>query len=256
MIDYSQYVKNTSKLPGIPAPILVAHQPEFYPWLGFISKARMADVYFILDTVQFMKEHWHNRNKIRQKSGWLWLVMPVLDSKSTLLMWPEPKIDNTKPWKRKHLNSLKMCYSGTKFFDEIFSELETIYAKDYEYLIDFNEQIIRYAFKKFKITAPVYRTSQLNAAGYDISGIKSDIVIRMCEAAKTKTFVFGPDGKKYIEKEKFYENDITFIFQNFIHPVYNQKFDGFESHMSFVDLLFNYGDESVNFLQELNYDTE
>jgi hypothetical protein len=149
-----------------------------------------------------------------------------------------------------------MCYSGTKYFDEIFSELEEIYSKDYVLLIDFNEQIIRYAFRKFKVTAPVYRTSQLISEGFDISGIKSDLVIRMCDAAKTKTFVFGPDGKKYIEKEKFYENRIAFIFQNFTHPVYKQKFDGFESHMSFVDLLFNYGEESINFLQELKYDTE
>ena len=38
------------------SPILVAHQPEYFPWLGFISKARMGDVYYILDTVQYIKE--------------------------------------------------------------------------------------------------------------------------------------------------------------------------------------------------------
>ena len=36
-------------------PVLVAHQPEFLPWLSYISKATMGDVYFILDTVQFRK---------------------------------------------------------------------------------------------------------------------------------------------------------------------------------------------------------
>ena len=47
--------------------ILVAHQPEFLPWLGFISKASMGDAFFILDTVQFRKEGAANRNKIRKK---------------------------------------------------------------------------------------------------------------------------------------------------------------------------------------------
>ena len=49
-------------------PILVAHQPEFLPWLSYISKATMGDVYFILDTVQFEKEGFQNRNKIRIKN--------------------------------------------------------------------------------------------------------------------------------------------------------------------------------------------
>ena len=44
----------------LPEPILVAHQPEFLPWLSYISKATMGDVYFILDTVQFEKEKFLN----------------------------------------------------------------------------------------------------------------------------------------------------------------------------------------------------
>ena len=57
------------------SPVLVAHQPEYFPWLGFIAKAQLADVYYIVDTVQYMKEHWHSRNKIRsmqtRTSRWL-----------------------------------------------------------------------------------------------------------------------------------------------------------------------------------------
>ena len=238
------------------SPILVAHQPEFFPWLGFISKARMGDVYYILDTVQFMKEHWHSRNKIRKKDGWLWLTTPILQSKSKLLMWPEAKIDNSQNWKRKQLNSIKMCYSRAKYFKEIFPELEEIYEKDYEYLIDFSEEIIRYAFRKFDINIPVYRTSNLINEGHDISGKKSDLIIKMCKTANAKTFVFGQDGKTYIEKEKFEAENIDYIFQRFIHPSYTQRYDGFESHMSFIDLLFNYGKESKNILGKIQYDTE
>ena len=47
------------------SPILLAHQPEYFPWLGFIAKAQLADIYYLVDTVQYMKEHWHSRNKIR-----------------------------------------------------------------------------------------------------------------------------------------------------------------------------------------------
>jgi hypothetical protein len=238
------------------SPILVAHQPEFLPWLGFISKARMGDVYYILDTVQFMKEHWHSRNKIRKKDGWLWLMTPVKNSKRTLLMWPEAMIDNTKNWKRKQLNSIRMCYSGTKYFDEIYAELEELYSKEYEYLIDFSEAIIRYAFKKFDINIPIYRTSKLIKEGKDISGKKTDLILNMCNSANAKTFVFGQDGKTYIEKEKFNQAGIDYIFQKFTHPKYKQKYPGFESHMSFIDVLFNYGPKSKDILGDIEYDRE
>jgi len=239
---------------SIKSPILVAHQPEFYPWLGFISKARMGDVYYILDTVQFMKEHWHSRNKIRKKDGWLWLSTPVLQSKSKILMWPEAKIDNSQNWKRKQLNSIKMCYSRAKYFTEIFAELEEIYSKDYEYLIDFSEEIIRYAFDKFDINIPIYRTSKLIEKGANISGKKSDLIINMCKTAKAKTFIFGQDGKTYIERKKFDNENIDYVFQKFKHPEYTQRYAGFESHMSFIDLLFNYGPNSKNILGKIEYE--
>jgi hypothetical protein len=37
----------------LPYPILVAHQPEFMPWLGNLAKASMGDVYYILDKFNF-----------------------------------------------------------------------------------------------------------------------------------------------------------------------------------------------------------
>ena len=233
------------------SPVLVAHQPEYFPWLGFIAKAQLADVYYIVDTVQYVKEHWHSRNKIRKKDGWLWINTPVLQSKSKILMWPEAKIDNTKPWKRKQLSSIQMCYSRSKYYKEIYAELEEIYSKDYEYLIDFNEQIIKYAFKKFNINVPVCKTSELIKEGYNISGIKTDLILNMCKAANAKTFIFGQDGKTYIEEDKFKQSGVKYKFQNFKHPIYKQRHPEFESHMSFIDLLFNHGDNSIEILKQI-----
>ena len=193
------------------SPVLVAHQPEYFPWLGFIAKAQLADVYYIVDTVQYMKEHWHSRNKIRKKDGWLWINTPVLQSKSKILMWPEAKIDNTKPWKRKQLSSIQMCYSRAKYFKEIYAELE----------------------------------------GHDISGIKTDLILNMCKAANAKTFIFGQDGKTYIEEDKFKQSGVEYKFQNFKHPIYKQRHPKFESHMSFIDLLFNHGDNSIEILKQI-----
>ena len=76
----------------------------------------------------------------------------------------------------------------------------------------------------------------------------------MCKTAKAKTFIFGQDGKTYIERKKFDNENIDYVFQKFKHPEYTQRYAGFESHMSFIDLLFNYGPNSKNILGKIEYE--
>ena len=182
--------------------VLVSHQPEFLPWLGYISKASMGDVFFILDTVQFQKEVVANRNKIRIKNeqGWKWLTIPVEDAKSKIMNLSEVKISKSEDWKKKHLQSLKFSYGKAPYFKQIFDEIENIYdSSSDEKLIDFVIKFISYSFDKFKIDIPVYRTSELQKEGYDVSGSKSDMILNLCKIVDAKLFVFGQHGKEYIE---------------------------------------------------------
>ena len=235
---------------------IAIHQPEFMPWLGNISKAAMGDVYFILDTVQYCKELFQNRNKIRIKSsdGWQWLTIPTIGSRKKLMNWQDVLIDNSQPWKRKHLSSIKMSYSKSPFYKQIYNEIETIYNNfTGDKLIDFVVEFIKYAHMKFNLNIPIYRTSDLIKQGYDIKGTKSDLVLDMCKIVNAKTFIFGVLGRDYIDLEKF--KNIEYRFQKFNHPEYEQIHDGFISHMSFIDLLFNHGEGALNVLKGSEYET-
>ena len=90
--------------------------------------------------------------------------------------------------------------------------------------------------------------------GYDLTGQKSDLILNMCKVINAKTFIFGSFGREYIEKDKF--DKIQYRFQNFKHPEYKQMHGDFISHMSFIDLLFNYGDDAVNILNKSECDEE
>jgi len=59
--------------------IITLHQPEFMSWMGFFYKILHSDTYVILDAVQFKKNHFSNRNKIRitSKTGWQYINIPV-----------------------------------------------------------------------------------------------------------------------------------------------------------------------------------
>ncbi len=241
----------------LPEPVLVAHQPEFLPWLSYISKATMGDVYFILDTVQFEKEGFQNRNKIRIKNslGWQWLTIPILLGKKKLINLSDIKIDDKAGWQQKHLKSIKLSYGKTPYFDEIYPELEGIYNKfDGELLVEFVVSLIEYTFNKFDVNIPIYRTSELKNLGFDLDGQKSDLVIKMCEAIGAKSFVFGHGSHAYVEKQKFLNHDIEAVFQKFTHPTYSQIHGKFIPKMSFIDLLFNHGNNSIGILKKSNYE--
>lgn len=239
-------------------PILVAHQPEFLPWLGFISKAAMGDMYLLLDSVQFRKQYFQHRNKIRIRggSGWQWLILP-LDHAS---ISREKHISDARvikgSWKEEHLRAITFAYSKSPYFSPIFGELEKIYQFDGDSLSDFNVHLIKYAFRMFGIDVPVYRTSELIKAGCDIAGQKTDIILSMCQAVGAKTFVSGPFGKEYLDRETFRRNNIDLVFQSFNHPVYPQMHGEFMPYMSFVDLLFNHGPKSIEILGASQWESD
>jgi hypothetical protein len=247
-------VSNDSRRVDLPAPVLIAHQAEFMPWLGFISKAAMGDIYLILDDTQFKKEYFENRNKIRfsNKEGWIWLNIPVKNKDKLLNMLNVEAVDSS--WKKKHLNTIRVSYGRAPYFHVIFPELEELYFNmNSNKLVEINIQIIRYAFNKFNINTPVYRVSELKKHGKNIDGTGTDLVISLVKAVNANTLVAGKSGKNYLKSDKFKNNNIDLVFQDFKHPVYKQKHGGFLPYMSFIDLLFNYGDEAVNILPKSNY---
>lgn len=235
--------------------VLVAHQAEFLPWLGFLSKAAMGDVYFILDTAQFSKDYFENRNKIRTHSndGWQWLNIPV-KGKKHLPRLIDVELESLA-WKRKHLNSIKLAYGRAPFFDKYFPEIQKIIENfDGTKLVEYNCQLIEFAFRCFKINIPVFRTSQLVRNGYPLTGKATEFVINMCRIVNADVFIAGIDGKEYLNRERFKEENIILIFQQFSHPIYPQIHGDFLPNMSFIDLLFNCGEDSIKILNKSQYE--
>ena len=77
------------------------HQPHYLPWLGYLAKWAEADVFVLLDTVQYEKNGWQNRNRIKTREGPSWLTVPVhapLGAAITAVT-----LDAAQPWPRRHL---------------------------------------------------------------------------------------------------------------------------------------------------------
>ncbi|MCR4319560.1 MAG: WbqC family protein [Candidatus Brocadiaceae bacterium] len=58
--------------------IVEIHQPQYLPWIGYFDKIDRANVFVLLDNVQYKKNEWQNRNRIRTSQGWQWITVTVL----------------------------------------------------------------------------------------------------------------------------------------------------------------------------------
>ena len=230
--------------------ILSTHQPQYIPWLGYFDKIAKSDCFVFLDQVQYKHREFQNRNRIRSKNKWIWLSVPVVSKCQRGQRICDCAIDNTFPWARKHLMSLKACYGKAEFFDDHFPFFEQVYAQRWEKLADLNVHIINYILKQLSLSKPIYFGSQL-----DTTKKKTGLIIEICQKLKADTYLSGIGGKDYIEEEKFEKANIKLIYQDFTHPVYQQEFmkdkNDFIPYMSVLDLLFNEGPKSREILLNL-----
>lgn len=229
--------------------ILSVHQPQYIPWLGYFDKIAKSECFVFLDEVQYKPREFQNRNKIRTKSGWLWLTVPVISKGEGRQKISAVMIDNELPWQRKHLGSLKAWYANAKYFDKHLAFFEEVYSRTWEKLVDLNVYIINYVLEQLSITTPIYFESELG-----IAGTKTKRIIEICQRLKADTYLSGIGGKGYLQEEMFKDAGIKLVYQDFLHPVYQQQFAkdvfDFMPNLSIIDLLFNEGQKAREILEK------
>ncbi len=225
--------------------IAAIHQPQYLPWIGYFDKLDRADVFVLLDNVQYKKNEWQNRNRIRTSQGWQWVTVPVL------YKYPEKisdvKVNNTVEWRRKHLNALICNYSKAPFFKEYRCFFEETFSGEWEHLVDINVHIIRYLNKALGINKEIVLASRLV-----LREEPTERLVDICRYVKADTYLSGRDGAKYMNLDTFSRANIRVAFQDFHHPIYSQLHKPFEPFMSIVDLLFNHGRRCLEIIRSLN----
>jgi hypothetical protein len=224
--------------------ILTAHQPNYLPYLGFFEKISRADVFLLVDNVQFVKRGpfgWIHRNKIRNPQGWQWLSLDCLTKGKYTQNINEVLFKPGSPHLRKHWRAIEVNYQKAPFFEEHAEAFRQIYLEqEWLGLSALSAALIKSILEAFKIDVEIKSTSALN-----ITGKASELIVNMCQKEGADQYLSGVHGRDYLDLELFKEKNIELIFQDYKHPVYKQCWPGeFEPHMSALDLLFNHGPEA------------
>jgi hypothetical protein len=224
--------------------VVAIHQPQYLPWLGYFDKLARCEVFCLLDTVQYKKNEFQNRNRIKTADGWQWLTVPVTYRFPQRI--EEVGVNQTVDWQRKHLQALRTNYSKAPYFGTYIARFEEFYQQSYELLTEVNVECIRLLMDLLGLERKVVLSSSLQVETED----PTLRLVEICQALDGDTYLSGRDGAKYMDLDTFHSHQLELAFQDFNHPEYPQCYGPFEPNLSVVDLLFNCGPESLTIIRE------
>ena len=230
--------------------LVACHQPNYLPWSGYFHKIRLADVFVILDSIQFPRgRSWVSRNRIKTSRGQLWLTVPVKRKGLGLQRIQDVEIDNNymgcppldcgmlPMWGKKHLLSLVHFYKKAPYFSDYIDFFTNVYEKRWGRLSDLNLALIKEIKKWLEIDTKIVCSSELGIGDRHAC----PLLIEICKSLGADTYFSGSGGRKYIDDEKFKAQGINVKYFSFEPSAYPQFWGDFISNLSIVDLLFNCG---------------
>jgi len=223
--------------------VVAAHQPQYLPWLGYFHKIDRADIFVLLDNVQFKKNEWQNRNRIKTAQGWQWLTVPVLYKYPQLIN--EVMINNKVNWQHKQRQAILSNYRKAPHYDRLGGFFEDIFSTSWQFVSQLNVAVVKRLTAILGMDTPLYVASELGEFPQD----PDERLIGITKHFRADTYLAGAGGRGYMDLDKYTQSGTEVIFQDFKHPVYSQLFGEFEPFMSVIDLIFNHGDKSLTIIR-------
>ena len=226
---------------------LAIHQPHYLPWLGYFAKWAAADLFVFLDTVQYQKNGWQNRNRIKTREGARWLTVPVRARLGTPIR--DVPVDASQPWRARHFAAIDRAYGGARCWARYRDELQGLYRREWERLAPVAVASAEWLARTLGITTPTRLASEIGLPDRAQADATARLVA-LCRVVGADTYLAGRDGALYIDMAQFQAAGIAVESQQYEHPAYAQEHGEFVPALSAVDILLNHGDEALGILCE------
>lgn len=193
--------------------------PLFYiPPVSYFTAIKEHNFNFSLEKQEhFPKQTFRNRANIASPDGILDLVVPVIKGSKIRTPYKDVKISYDAKWQRLHWLSLQTCYRSSAYFEYYEDGFASFYEKKYDFLFDYNLELLNWIFKQLKINATINFTE---------------------EYFKTPQ---GLDLREGFNKKNIHDIETKSYFQ-----VFSDR-NEFISNLSIVDLLFNQGPQAKSY---------
>lgn len=224
---------------------VVILQPHYLPWMGYFTLMDIADIFVFYDDVQFEHQSWQQRNRIKSMQGKeLWLTVPIIRNFGQLIK--DTKINTDIVWRKKHQKTIEQSYSKAPYFEKFGYVVKEIYDIYWLYLADLNIYMARILAELLDVKLPEFiKSSELKG----IEGEKTDRVLSTLKAVGGTEYISGLAAMDYLQADKLHKAGIELSWFDYQHPSYPQIRDDFIPYLSVIDLLFNVGEEAIEYIR-------
>ena len=218
-------------------------QSNYIPWRGYFDLISDVDVLVIYDDVQYTKNDWRNRNRIKTPTGERWLSVPV---RHAFLGQPIDSVEiaDEQPWRRIHREALRANYARAAYFAEIAPGLFSALDSSPDKLTDLNRTLMRWIMDRLKIQTELVDVRRLSAAGH-----RTERLIDIVRELGGDLYLSGPSAAAYLDVEAFRVAGIGLEYKTYAYEPYPQLWGNFSGAVSVLDLLFNTGPDAGRHLK-------
>jgi WbqC-like protein family len=223
-------------------------QSSYIPWKGYFDLINSVDEFVLLDTVQFTRRDWRNRNRIKTPAGPAWLTIPVHSTGHYLAPINEIEVSD-ESWGARHWRTLARSYARAPYFRTYADKFERLYVECRETRLS----AINFAWITAICEILEIRTRLTWSMDYQLVVGKTERLVEICRQAGAATYLSGPAARSYIQPEIFEAAGVEldyFSYQGYRE--YSQLFPPFDHFVSILDLLFNEGPNATRFMLSFN----
>ena len=220
-------------------------QSNYIPWKGYFDMINAVDEFIFYDEMQYTKNDWRNRNKIKTPQGTAWLTVAVRQEHL------HQKINETEvfdpKWAVKHWRTLAQTYAKAPHFSRYKAELEAIYnTPDFTNLSQINATLIRAICGWLGITTKLSWSTD-----YKLIEGKTERLVQLVRDAGGTSYLSGPAARDYLETSLFDHVGIGVSWMDYSgYPEYQQLGPApFEHGVTVLDLLFNTGPDAPQYMK-------
>ncbi|MGE0470207.1 MAG: WbqC family protein [Nitrospira sp.] len=217
---------------------VAAIQSSFLPWRGYFDFIASVDVFVFLDDIQYSKNGWRNRNRIKTSQGPRWITVPVRH-RSLAQLIADTEIDDRKDWRGSHMRLWHEHYGTALYYRDLLELLDDMERDTVHTISELNIALTRKIAVNLQIGTQTMLSSDLR-----LSGTKTDRLIDLVKKLHATTYLSGASADVYLDKDAFRKNGIRLEYKSYDYDPYPQLWGPFEGAVTILDLIANCGSDA------------